>query len=75
MQIEDGVFQRWSLFMAIYMGQATCRQEFPYLMCRLEHFSSYVVAVSNNYPEKARDMRAYQATMISEFHRCVVREL
>ena len=53
-----------------HMGQTPCRREVPDLMSWLQCFSSYAAVVCSKYPEKAREMWAYQATMISEFRRC-----
>ena len=47
-----------------------CRREVPDLMSWLQCFSSYAVVVSSKFPDKARELWAYQATMISEFWRC-----
>lgn len=53
-----------------HIGQSSGRREVPDLMSWLQCFSSYAAVVCSKYPEKAREMWAYQATMISEFRRC-----
>ena len=53
-----------------HLGQPPTRREVPDLMSWLQCFSLYAAVVCNKYPEKAREMWAYQALMISEFRRC-----
>ena len=53
-----------------HIGQTSGRREVPDLMSWLQCFSSYAAVVCSKYPEKAREMWAYQAMMISEFRRC-----
>ena len=53
-----------------HIGQAMCRREVPDLMSWLQCFSLYAAVVASKFPDKARELWAYQATMISEFRRC-----
>ena len=53
-----------------HLGQSSARREVPDLMSWLQCFSSYAAVVCSKHPEKARELWAYQALMISEFRRC-----
>ena len=50
-----------------HLGQSSRRREVPDLMSWLQCFSAYAAVVCSKYPEKARELWAYQALMISEF--------
>ena len=53
-----------------HIGQTLSRREVPDLMSWLQCFSMYASVICSKYPEKARELWAYQATIISEFRRC-----
>ena len=54
----------------VLIGQAICRREAPDLISWLQCFSSYAAVVCSKFPDTARELWTYQATMISEFWWC-----
>ena len=50
--------------------QRSARREVPDLLSWLQCFSSFAAVLSSRYPKKARELWAYQATIISEQRRC-----
>ena len=53
-----------------HTGHPPSRREVPDLMSWLQCFCMYAAVVCSKHPEKARELWAYQAWMISEFRRC-----
>ena len=53
-----------------FLTHRTGRRELPDIMSWLHCFSLFAAVVSAEYPEKARDLWAYQAIMIGEHRRC-----
>ncbi len=51
-------------------GSRPSRREIPDILSWLHCFSLYAAIVGSRYPEKAKDLLAYQALMISEQRRC-----
>ena len=53
-------------------GQAgrTCRREVPDFDSWLQCFSLYAAVVCAKYPQKARELWAYQALMLAEYRKC-----
>jgi hypothetical protein len=57
-------------------GHASCgqtpyyRREVPDMLSWLHCFSLYAAIITSKYPHKARELWAYQATMVSEQRRC-----
>ena len=47
-------------------GQRMNRREVPDIINWLQYFSMYAAVIWSRYLEKARELWAYQATMISE---------
>ena len=52
------------------LGQRGSRREVPDMLSWLQCFSAYAAVLCSQYPEKAKELWAYQATMISEHRRC-----
>ena len=50
--------------------QQFSRREVPDILRWLHRFSMFVAIVSTKYPQKAKELWAYQAIMISEARRC-----
>ena len=53
-----------------HIGQAIFRREIPDFMSWPQCFSLYTAVVSSKFPDKARELWAYQATIINEFQWC-----
>ena len=57
-------------------GHASCgltpyyRREIPDMLSWLHCFSLYTAVITSKYPHKARELWAYQATMVAEQRRC-----
>lgn len=51
-------------------GQWLSRQEIPDFSSWLHCFSMYAAVVTSKYPEKAKELWAYQALMIAEQRKC-----
>ena len=49
---------------------AASRREVPDILSWLHCFSLYAAVITSKYPEKAKDLLAYQALMIGEHRRC-----
>ncbi len=52
-----------------FMGRVT-RREIPDVLSWLQCFTTYAAVVTARYPEKTRELLAYQAMIISEARRC-----
>lgn len=52
------------------LGQRGSRREVPDILSWLQCFSAYAAVLCSRYPAKAKELWAYQATMISEHRRC-----
>ncbi len=52
-----------------FMGRVT-RREVPDVLSWLQCFTTYAAVVTARYPEKIRELLAYQAMIISEARRC-----
>ena len=52
------------------LGQRESRREVPDILSWLQCFTAYVAVLCSWYPAKAKELWAYQATMISEDRRC-----
>ena len=50
--------------------QQFSQREVPDILRWLHRFSMFVAIVSTKYPQKAKELWAYQAIMISEARRC-----
>ena len=51
-------------------GQRLSRREMPDFESWLQCFSAYAAVICSKYPQKARELWAYQAMMISEHRKC-----
>ena len=52
------------------IGQRGSRREVPDILSWVQCYSMYAAVICNKYPEKARELWAYQATLIGEHRRC-----
>lgn len=53
-----------------WQGQRPSRREVPDFESWLQCFSAYAAVVGSRYPQKCRELWAYQAMMISEHRKC-----
>ena len=51
-------------------GSMATRREIPYMLSWLHCFSLYAAVICSKYPNKARELWAYQAMMVAEHRRC-----
>ena len=47
-----------------------CRREIPDFKSRMLYFNAYAAVACAKYPQKARELLAYQALMIAEHRKC-----
>ena len=59
-----------SAFPQSHLTNRPVRREIPDMLSWLQCFSLYAAVVASKYPEKARELWAYQATLIGEARRC-----